>query len=297
MMRFALVLAIVWITSSPAARAQPAVPAERPIVVQGAMGIETSSLAARLAGARTEQIGAWVFWHGTIDGYPVIVSKTLKGMTNAAAATVIAIERFHPIAILNQGTAGGLDASLRLHDIVVGTAAVNTGAYRTPYRGAGTGSNPADWVPLDQTAPDGSTAKERKPARFAADEPLLAAARSVRASHTRGRIVEGAIGSSDMWNDEVDRLLRFNKEFGTMVEEMETASAAQIAAQLGVPFLGIRVVSDNATANIAYDPTTAATCQDYVYEVVKAYIARLRRPSVEHADARSRAPARLRKAS
>jgi adenosylhomocysteine nucleosidase len=84
----------------------------RPIVVQGAMQIEVEKLVGRLENATLEQIGGWNFWRGTVNGYPVIVSKTLKGIANAAAATVLAIERYHPIAIVNQGTAGGLDPEL-----------------------------------------------------------------------------------------------------------------------------------------------------------------------------------------
>jgi hypothetical protein len=84
-----------------------AVDARRPVVVQGAMGVEVDKLAASLANVSEEKVQGWTFWRGTIDGYPVVVSKTLKGLANAAAATAIAAERYHPVAIINQGTAGG----------------------------------------------------------------------------------------------------------------------------------------------------------------------------------------------
>ena len=56
---------------------------------------------------------------------------------------------------------------------------------------------------------------------------------------------------------------------------METVSAAQIAALFNAPFLGVRVLSNNATNGGAHDPKTGEACQDYVYRVVKAYIATL----------------------
>ena len=56
---------------------------------------------------------------------------------------------------------------------------------------------------------------------------------------------------------------------------METASAAQVAAQFAVPFVGIRVLSDNITNASTYDPKTGEACEQFVYGVVKAYIARL----------------------
>jgi adenosylhomocysteine nucleosidase len=251
-----------------------------PLLVQGAMTVEVEKLAGRLEGAVVDRVGPWIFWRGTLDGYPVIVSKTLKGIANASAATVLAVERYHPAAIINQGTAGGHDPALKLYDIVVGTSAVYIGAFRSPYRAAGSGSNPLEWVPLNLGASDGSAGTDpaaRKIARFQSDARLLDAARRAKARYTRARIVEGVIGTSDMWNDEIDLIARFHNEYGTEVEEMETASAAQIAALFGVPFLGIRVVSDNTTNGTAYDPKTSEACEDYVHEVAKAYIALLRR--------------------
>jgi adenosylhomocysteine nucleosidase len=247
----------------------------RPILVQGAMPIETDRLIAQLQAARVEQVGGWMFWRGTVDGYPVVVSKTLKGVASAAAATAIAVERYHPIAIINQGTAGGHDPSLHLYDIVLGTSAVSIGAFRSQFRPVGRGSNPLDWRPLDLTAGEGSAGNDpnaRRIAHFDGDAELLAAARTAKASYTRGRIVDGVIGSSDIWNDELDLIARFHKEYGTSVEEMETASAALVARQLNVPFLGIRIVSDNVTNDSPYDPKTAEACENFVYQVVKTYI-------------------------
>lgn len=266
-------LCLVISTGLPAA-AQTTGPA--PILVQGAMTAETDVLIARLDGASLEHVGSWSFWRGTIDGYPVVVSKTNKGMSNAAAATALAIEHFRPAAIVNQGTSGGHDPELHVYDIVIGTASLNVGAFRAMFRGRGEGSRPLEWVPLDLLA-DGSAISANaphKPARFDADSSLLAVAHEAVASYTRGRVVDGIIGSSDMWIDELDRVAQFRSAFGTSVEEMETASAAQVAAAFRVPFIGIRVLSDNVTNGSTYDPKTGEACQDFVVAVLKKYIAR-----------------------
>jgi adenosylhomocysteine nucleosidase len=251
-----------------------------PVLVQGAMTLETARLVSRLDHVRVEPAGAWTFWSGTLDGYPVLVSKTLKGAANAAAATALAVERFHPAAILNQGTAGGHDPGLRVYDIVLGTASVSLAAFKSPYRAAGEGSNPLDWKPLALMASEGSAGndpREHTVARFEADAGLLAAARSVSTVYKRGRVVEGVIGSSETWNGELDLIASYRSRYGTAVEEMETASAAQIAGLMHVPFLGIRVVSNNITNGGAYDARTGEACEDFVYEVVRAYVRALKR--------------------
>jgi adenosylhomocysteine nucleosidase len=276
MIRFATVPIAAWLAVTIPALPQSGSTDPRPVIVQGAMQLEIDKLVGRLDNPSVERVGGWTFWRGSLDGYPVVVSKTLKGMSNAAAATVIGVEHYHPRAIVNQGTAGGHDPSLHLYDIVVGSSSVNIGAFKSPYRPPGTVSSPLDWMPLDLTASEGSAGndpKARKPARFQADEPLLAAARRAKGAYTRGRVVEGVIGSSDVWNEEIDRVAWFHTTLGTTVEEMETASAAQIASLFSVPFLGIRVVSNNITNGGVYDPKTGEACEDYVYQVVRAYIA------------------------
>jgi adenosylhomocysteine nucleosidase len=247
----------------------------RPVVVQGAMDVEVKKLAGALENVTETRVQGWTFWSGTLDGYPVVVSKTLKGMSNAAVATALAAERYHPVAIINQGTAGGHQPDLHVYDIVLGTQAVNIGSFKTGYRARGEGSNFVDWMPLDLMRSEGSAGEDpqaRSMRRFDGDEGLLTAARSVRGTYQKGRVLEGVIGSSEIWNSELDRIDGFHDRFGTTAEEMETASAAQIAGLFQIPFLGIRVLSNNITNGGTYDSRTGEACQDYVHDVVKAYI-------------------------
>src|SRR6267154_1954452 len=104
----------------------------------------------------------------------------MKGMENAAAATALGAERYHPLAIVNQGTAGGHQPDLHANDIVLGVEAVNLGSFKTPARGRGAGVDPAGWSPLDLLRSEGSagidplalTMRRHRP-----DAVLLAAAR------------------------------------------------------------------------------------------------------------------------
>ena len=113
--------------------------------------------------------------------------------------------------------------------------------------------------------------------RFAGDGQLLAAAERAAHLYRKGRVVAGVIGSGEVWNSELDRVQWFHTRYGTSVEEMETASAAQIAGLFHIPFVGIRVLSNNIVNGGTYDAKTGEACQDFVYEVVKAYIGATRK--------------------
>ncbi|MEG1856767.1 MAG: 5'-methylthioadenosine/S-adenosylhomocysteine nucleosidase [Acinetobacter sp.] len=245
----------------------------QPIIIQGALPIESENMAAKLSNVSTETIGGWKYWKGTYQGYPIIISKTRMGMTNSAAATAIAIERYKPIAIINQGTSGGHDPDLKVYDIVLGKYTTNIGAFRTPKLAAGQGADSLQWneafdvLPADESDPEPIAIR-----KFQANNDLIAAAEKAKVRYSKGQVVEGTIGSADVWNNELDRIAFFHKNYGTSVEEMEAASVAQVASQFNVPFLGIRILSNNITNNGAYDPGTGEACQEFVLDVVVEYM-------------------------
>ncbi|MGG3564004.1 5'-methylthioadenosine/S-adenosylhomocysteine nucleosidase [Neobacillus rhizosphaerae] len=252
---------------------------QRPILIEGPMPIEAEKFAQRLEKVKMEKSGTFVFYKGKIDNYPVIVAKTGKGMENTAAATAIAIEKFHPIAIINQGTSGGHDPKLNVFDIVLGKRTTNIGSLKTESKNENEGMDPSQWVPMDLMASEGSGSdpNAEKVRYYEGDKDLLAAANAVKDLYTKGKVVEGTIGSADVWNNEVDRIKWFHTNYGTSVEEMEGAAAAQIADAYDVAFLGIRILSNNKTNGGAYNPNTAAANQEYVYEVVKQYISTIKK--------------------
>ncbi|MDQ0483807.1 5'-methylthioadenosine/S-adenosylhomocysteine nucleosidase [Guptibacillus hwajinpoensis] len=251
--------------------------AQKPVIVQGPMPIEAEEFAQKLDDVKEETSGSFVFYKGTLDGYPVIVTKTGKGMENTAAATAIAIEKYEPLAIINQGTSGGHDADLNVFDIVLGKRTVNIGSLKTANKEKGEGIDPTIWKPMDLMASEGSAGEDPDAENiryYDGNQELLSSANAVKDTYTKGKIVEGTIGSADVWNNEVDRINWFHEKYGTSVEEMEGAAAAQIASAYDVPFLGIRVLSNNKVNDGQYNPDTAAANQEYVYEVVKHYISK-----------------------
>ena len=248
---------------------------KKPIIIQGPMPIEAENLSSRLKDVVIEKTGNYVFYIGILNDYPVIVTKTSKGMENTAAATAIAIERYKPIAIINQGTSGGHDKSLNVGDIVLGKRTFNAGNFKTPSKNENEGVTPFEWIPMDVMASEGSAGEntDAEKVRYYEGNPLLIkAALKVKNEYKRGKVVEGTVASANFWNNEIDRINWLHNEFGSSVEEMEAASAALICEAYKIPFLTIRVLSNNKTNGGKYDPSVAKDCQDFVEKVVKQYI-------------------------
>lgn len=235
------------------------------------MDVETQWLAEQLDDSEKIAVAGWEFHKGTVAGYPVIVSRTYIGMTNAAVATTLGIEHFDPIAIINQGTAGGHDPALHRSDLVLGKNIVNFGAYKSDWRGKGGEIAPTAWQPMTvEILVNGVLADFSS---LESDPDLLEIALSLKDRYSKGNVVEGTIGSADEWNKELDRIAWIHETWGTSGEEMETFSAAQVAKAYAVPFLSIRILSNHEVHIEEYDRNTGMDCQAYVLEIVKTLIA------------------------
>lgn len=237
------------------------------ILLQGAMDIETNTFIAKLENKKIEKIDGFLFWTGKISNKNVVVSKTEIGMVNASIATMIAIEHFHPTVIINQGTSGGHDPKLHRYDIVLGERTLNMGTLKSKRREVGEGTKPNEWVAIldPTTIPKDGKMKEYK--YFNGDKTLLKLAESIK--YTNGKLVKGVIGTADQWNRELDRIAYLHETYGTSTEEMETSAAAQVAEIYGIPFLGIRVLSNIEIHNETFSPKSAVFCQEFVLKLVK----------------------------
>ncbi|SMY16277.1 5'-methylthioadenosine/S-adenosylhomocysteine nucleosidase [Photobacterium aquimaris] len=247
-------------------------PLSAPILIQGAMDIETTTLVNALKNKSQTTVGSWTFWQGTINDYPVIISQTEVGIANAAAATTVAIERFKPALIINQGTSGGHDPQLQRGDIVIGKTSFNMGAYKSEFTEKGQGIDPTKWQNFSVTMRLRDQGKLVEHNAFYADQGLINIAQSMASTYKKGKVVTGIIGTADEWNREVDRINWLHSNFNTAVEEMETSSAALVAQAYKVPFIGIRILSNTDLHNQDFDPQTAVDCQQFVLDYTKKII-------------------------
>lgn len=214
------------------------------ILVMTAFPAETSAVLARTTVTDVVEVGGRTHWVGRSGGAPVVVVRGGIGLLNAAAATEAALARFPVSAIVFSGVAGSDED---IADVVV----------------------PDDW-----TTGDGVV--------FPADAALLAAARTLAVAlddctpvppeaptqevclDRAPRIVVGGHGESgDPYGTTPLACLAgggavFGCDEGVVTNavaqggatqfpdavDMETAAVARVATRAGLPFVGVRGVSD-----------------------------------------------------
>ena len=214
----------------------------------------------------------YLFVAGTYKNYPVVIVRTEIGMANAAASTALAIKKFNPCAVINQGTAGGHDSALKIGDIVIGEYSYDYGAFKSAYSAAGAGSDLTQQKNIGTYAYDDTSGKFQACTEYRASRPLLNTAFKVADEHEEFNAVAGVIGTGNAWLECVDYINFLHEKYDSSCEEMETNCVAQICQNAGVPFIGIRVLSDNVTNDNRYVPESAKVCQDFVLLVVEEYI-------------------------
>ncbi len=244
----------------------------RPILIEGAMNVETEILVRALKNPVAYRELNWLFVAGTYKNYPVVIVRTEQGVANAAASTALAIKKFNPVAVINQGTAGGHDPALKIGDIVVGASTFDYTAIKTAYTPKGAGFDITQQEMRGTYAYDAATKKFQPYAEYRADTTLFNMAFAAANNYRGANVVSGVIATGNAWLQGLDHINFLHEKYGSSCEEMETSAAAQICHTAGVPFIGIRVLSDNITTSHDYNPHVAKSCQEFVLLVAQHYI-------------------------
>lgn len=223
----------------------------------GAMEEEVEILKNKLEHTVSTEAAHSCFYCGELDGFDTVLLQSGIGKVNAALGTTLLIDRFHPDAIINTGSAGGTDSALDIGDVVISTNVFYHDADATAF----------DYVPGQIPG---------MPALFAPDGRLVdlaaAAADKTLAGH---RIVKGQIGTGDSFMADSERISHLKRLFPNMkAVEMEAAAIAQVCYQFDVPFLIVRALSDIAgkKSDLSFDQflkTAAKHSAEFVLALLK----------------------------
>ena len=161
---------------------------------------------------------------GIINGNEVVLWQCGIGKVNAAIGTINPITQHNPDCIISTGLAGGIDPSLEVTDVVVGSQT----AYHDVWCGEGN-----EWGQV-----------QGLPARFDADPKMLQCAKKV-AESSKQRVLSGLICTGDQFISDKATQAEIKTRFPEALAcEMESAAIAHTCLLRHVPFLSVRVVSD-----------------------------------------------------
>ena len=194
----------------------------------GAMEPEVAILKAKLTNPTVTEHAGFSFTQGQLNGTEVVIVQSGIGKVAAALATAMLIEHFSPDYVINTGSAGGFEPSLKVGDIVVSSEVryhdVDVTAFG--YEIGQLPANPPAYIPHDM---------------------LVDAAKKGIEQLENIQALVGLITTGDTFMTKEDDIAKAKANFPTMAAvEMEGAAIAHTCHQFNVPFVIIRSLSDIA---------------------------------------------------
>ena len=201
----------------------------------GAMDVEVERLRALMENPVTETVSGADYIRGSLMGQEVVLARSGIGKVFAAICAQTMILRYGVTTIVNSGVAGTLTEALHIGDVAVSTECVqhdmDTTAVGDP-AGLLSGSNIVRLPCSAEVA--------RQFDRVCCEQEI---------NHRLGLIATG-----DQFVSSQSRRTWIGNTFeGAIAVEMEAGAIAQVCYVNRVPFVSLRVISDEATGNASID--------------------------------------------
>ncbi len=164
-------------------------------------------------------------YEGKINNIEVVVVRCGVCKVNAAIATQVLIDSYGVDAVINSGTAGGMDTKLQIFDTVIATEV----AYHDVSKDILTELHPF----METNC-------------FASDDALLKAAKKTMDEvETEGAIYFGRMVTGEYFITDEGRE-RINDMYEPLSVDMETAAIAHVCYVNKIPFISVRSITDTA---------------------------------------------------
>ncbi|HEJ7507426.1 TPA: 5'-methylthioadenosine/S-adenosylhomocysteine nucleosidase [Staphylococcus aureus] len=206
------------------------------IGIIGAMEEEVTILKNKLTQLSEISVAHVKFYTGILKDREVVITQSGIGKVNAAISTTLLINKFKPDFIINTGSAGALDESLNVGDVLISDDVKYHDADATAF-GYEYGQIP------------------QMPVAFQSSKPLIEkVSQVVQQQQLTAKV--GLIVSGDSFIGSVEQRQKIKKAFpNAMAVEMEATAIAQTCYQFNVPFVVVRAVSDlaNGEAEMSFE--------------------------------------------
>ncbi|QHB17046.1 5'-methylthioadenosine/S-adenosylhomocysteine nucleosidase [Mannheimia pernigra] len=197
------------------------------IGIIGAMAQEVEILRNLMVDPKTTELTNCKIYEGNINNTCIALLQSGIGKVSAAMGTTLLIQLTQPDIIINTGSAGGLNPTLNVGDILISTEVRHHDVDVTAF-GYEIGQLP------------------QNPAAFKPNEQLIKLAQK-EAKKAGFNVVSGLICSGDAFINGNEKINEIRQNFPNVAAvEMEAAAIAQVCHGFNVPFVIVRAVSDVA---------------------------------------------------
>lgn len=204
------------------------------IGIIAAMDEEVEVIKLRMKNIVTKSLFKIKFVEGTINSTNVVLVKCGVGKVNAARVTQILISNYNLIYIINVGSAGALNSSLEIGDIVVANKLVQHDFDISTF------GHKKGYVP--------GIGNEIK-----VNQKLINKIRNIKKEFNDSNLIFGTIASGDVFVQDLNMKEKIENDFSADCVEMEGAAIAQVCFMDEIPFLVIRSISDKLNGNNSID--------------------------------------------
>ena len=204
---------------------------KKTIGVLTAMSVEFKQIASILTETKTEKFGPQEFLVGTLGDKTIVLLQCGIGKVNAATGVTNMIINFKPDRVVSTGVAGGIDACLKIMDVVV--------SKQTCYHDVSCGDD------VDPGQVQGLP-------RFFESDKVMAETATMLPSDIR--IVPGLICTGDQFITNREQLNGIKATYPEgLAVDMESAAIAQVCHLYGIPFVSFRIISDTPGADAHFE--------------------------------------------
>ncbi|MBT0720143.1 5'-methylthioadenosine/S-adenosylhomocysteine nucleosidase [Tatumella sp. TA1] len=227
------------------------------IGIIGAMEQEVTLLREKIEQRETLNLAGCEIYTGKLQGVDVALLKSGIGKTSAALGTTLLLQLCKPDVIINTGSAGGLESSLKIGDIVVSSEVRYHDADVTAF----------GYVPGQMAG---------CPEAFVASEDLIQTVKACAADQGQ-HTVTGLVVSGDAFINGAESLDRIRATFPQAIAvEMEATAIGHVCHRFATPFVVVRAISDVAdqASHLSFDEFLA-TAAEQSSRLVEAIVKKL----------------------
>lgn len=223
------------------------------IAIIAAMDQELAAIKEKFNKIEENSLKDLPYYTGELNGKEYLLIKSGIGKVNAARVTQMLIDKFDIEYIINVGTAGSLNDSLEIGDIVIGENLVQHDFDTTAFG--------------DEKGYITGTGKI-----FESDKNLIEKyIKHISANKQEYNTIIGTIASGDIFCTEKWMKEKIHTKFNADCVEMEGAAIAQICTLNKVPFIVIRSISDKPNGENQIDfnkfiDMASKRCADLIFK-------------------------------